>query len=58
MTGNFIYVFSEELRDELIARGYTLLHSDDAAKRYVFANESTQSYSLGEGVVFSNQLTF
>ena len=58
MNEKFIYVFSEEKRDELLARGCVLLYSDDAAKKYVFASDNTQMFSLDRDVIVGNTLTF
>ncbi len=37
----FIYVFSDENRDRLLACGCTLLKSDTKNQRYVFANDGS-----------------
>ena len=56
---NFIYVFSKDARDILLARGYTLLKSDEARGMYVFANEMMQTFSdSGFRFVLSDKLTF
>ena len=40
--GNFIYVFSVESRDKLIAMQYALLKSDEARHVFVFLNKERQ----------------
>jgi len=38
----FIYVFSDENRDKLLALGCTLLKSHEGSKTYVFVNDGRQ----------------
>ena len=42
----FLYVFSKEDRDLLIADGYTLLKSDDKNDLYVFVNQTNMNFDL------------
>jgi len=52
MTGKFIYAFSEDDAQELIASGYTLLSSSEMSgkKTYVFAADDTVvSFTLDTG---------
>lgn len=59
MTGNFIYVFDPDLKDDLVKQGYTLLYSDDNKCRYVFANEMYMTFSVDPSkAVITDQLTF
>ena len=58
MTG-FIYVFSDEGRDALLARQYELLNSDEAKHIYVFVNKGEQDFACdGVPYALSNTLTF
>lgn len=58
MTG-FIYVFSDEGRDTLLARQYELLKSDEAKHIYVFVNKGEQDFACdGVPYALSNTLTF
>lgn len=61
MNGKFIYVFSDENRDRLLACGCTLLKSDERNQRYVFANDgsalmfdalSKMSYIKSDSITF------
>lgn len=55
----FIYVFSDEGRDTLLARQYELLKSDEAKHIYVFVNKDEQSFACdGVPYALSNTLTF
>lgn len=57
--GNFIYVFSIEGRDKLLAMQYELLKSDDAKHTFVFLNNGRQDFSFdGIKCAISNTLTF
>lgn len=64
MSKKFIYVFSSEDCDRLIAAGYQLMNSDKCGSVYVFLNEKTNvNFALDpigeiENVVFSNTLVF
>ena len=58
MTG-FIYVFSDEGRDALLARQYELLKSVEAKHIYVFVNKGEQDFACdGVPYALSNTLTF
>ena len=55
----FLYVFSKNDRDSLIAAGYTLLKSDDKNDLYVFVNQTNLAFDLVDMYfVRSNVLTF
>lgn len=55
----FLYVFSKDNRDLLIAAGYTLLKSDDKNDLYVFVNQANLIFDLSDiYFVRSNVLTF
>lgn len=55
----FLYVFSKEDRDLLIADGYTLLKSDDKNDLYVFVNQTNMNFDLIDMTfVRSDVLTF
>lgn len=55
----FLYVFSKDNRDLLIAAGYTLLKSDDKNDLYVFVNQANLIFDLADiYFVRSNVLTF
>ena len=42
----FLYVFSKEARDSLIAANYALLKSDDRNCIYVFSNKMDMTFSM------------
>lgn len=55
----FLYVFSKEVRDRLLAANYTLLKSDEKNETYVFANQVDMTFALANtSFVRSNTLTF
>lgn len=55
----FLYVFSKDNKDLLIAAGYTLLKSDDKNDLYVFVNQANLAFDLADMYfVRSNVLTF
>lgn len=55
----FLYVFSKEVRDRLLAANYTLLKSDEKNETYVFANQVDMTFDLANtSFVRSNTLTF
>lgn len=55
----FIYVFTDENKQLLLAQGYTLLKSDIEREMYVFENKETLNFSLSESdYICSNILTF
>ena len=41
---HFIYVFCAEARDNLLKRGYTLLHKDERQKVWVFENKGDNPF--------------
>lgn len=56
---NFIYVFTNDAKEALLERGYTLLKEDPARGVYVFANEMAQTFTSNEFLfVLSNSMTF
>lgn len=55
----FIYVFTREARDVLLARGYQLLKSDERNSRYVFVNRLGETFSCeGISYILGDTLTF
>ncbi len=55
----FIYVFSEDARDELIGLGYILLKSDDKNTTYIFENNKKIKFNKAKvPSVDSDTLTF
>lgn len=55
----FIYVYSSEARDKLIAANYKLLKSDDRNRTYVFLNENKLSFEkLDVSYILSDVMTF
>lgn len=59
MTEKFIYVFSKEARDRLLAAGFLLLKSDDRNETYIFENNTSLSFALDRiSTIKSNTLTF
>ena len=55
----FLYVFSKEVRDRLLAANYTLLKSDEKNEVYVFANQMDMAFALADiSFIRSNTLTF
>lgn len=48
----FIYVFSDEGRDTLLARQYELLKSDEAKHIYVFVSKDEQNFAC-DGVPYA-----
>lgn len=56
---NFIYVFSIDGRDKLLAMHYELLKSDDIKHIFVFLNKEQQNFSCdGVPYAMSDILTF
>lgn len=57
--GSFIYVFSIEGRDKLLAMQYELLKSDEEKHVFVFLNKERQNFSC-DGIpwAMSDTLTF
>lgn len=57
--GKFIYVFSKEARDRLLAGNYTLLKSDESNEIYVFVNQAEMTFALSDvSYICSDSLTF
>lgn len=55
----FIYVFSTEDRDKLIAMGYKLLKANDVSGQYIFTSNGNYVFSDSEiKYVMSDVLTF
>lgn len=59
----FLYVFESDVRDFLIAKGYSLLKNDERNNVYIFANRLEAKFALDdkfkdESVILSNTLTF
>lgn len=40
----FMYVFSKEDRDDLVAAGYTLIQNDEENKIFVFENKNNLTF--------------
>lgn len=59
MTEKFVYVFSKDARDKLLAAGFLLLKSDDRNETYIFENNVGLSFALEKiSTIKSNTLTF
>ncbi len=59
MTEKFIYVFSTEARDKMLAAGYKLLKSDERNETYIFENNPSLTFAcLNISTIKSNTLTF
>lgn len=55
----FIYVFSEDARDNLARQGFKLLKSDDKSGIYIFENRQSLSFALSDASYLeSDTLTF
>ncbi len=55
----FLYVFSKEARDRLLAANYSLLKSDEKNEVYVFVNQMDETFALADiSCIRSNTLTF
>ena len=48
---SFIYVCTDEDRDALLARGYTLLRSDTSGSIYIFLRDGLEPFDL-EGIEY------
>lgn len=56
---HFLYVFSKEERDALLALNYLLIKSDDEKSTYVFENRDELHFDLNEvHAIPSDTLTF
>lgn len=56
---NFIYVFNEEGRDQLLALQYEMLKCDNEKRIYVFLNKERQDFSNNDfKFALSDTLTF
>lgn len=57
MTGRFIYVFDEDTRDKLLAKGYKLMCSKNGF--YIFENKLNVNFTSNDiHCVYSDTLTF
>lgn len=57
--GKFIYVFSEDSKDKLVAEKYHLLKADEHRKIYVFENKESLVFSRSDFLyILSDTLTF
>lgn len=55
----FIYVFTQETSDTLVAQGFNLVKSDKKNNVYVFENNPKKKFTFSKkDFVFSNTLTF
>lgn len=56
---HFLYVFSKDERDALLALNYLLIKSDDEKSTYVFENRDELHFDLNEvHAIPSDTLTF
>jgi len=57
---NFIYVFTKEERDALLASGYVLLRNDEKRNMYTFVNKGREDFVLSDKMQYalSDTLTF
>lgn len=56
---HFLYVFSVQERDALLALNYTLIKSDEAKNTYVFENREELHFDMNEiNAIPSDTLTF
>ena len=56
---HYLYVFSDEERDELISAGYVLVTADEQQHRYVFENQDVIRFDLNKvKAIPSDILTF
>lgn len=59
MTDHFIYVFSKDDRDELLAQGFQLLRSNDRSEVYIFRNDMEHKFALEAGrFILTDTLVF
>ena len=59
MSGKFIYVFDEDVRDMLLAMHFMLLKSDAKNNVYVFENNPAEKFMFDNVTyLLSNTLTF
>lgn len=57
--GSFIYVFSTEDMEKMLAAGYSLMKADEKNNMYIFADSDGMSFDLSDMCfVRSNTLTF
>jgi len=55
----FVYVYSADARDKLLAANYTLMKSDERNNIYIFLNEDKLSFSsLDVSYILSDTITF
>ncbi len=55
----FIYVYSADARDKLLAANYILMKSDERNKIYIFLNEDKLSFAeLDVSYILSDTMTF
>lgn len=56
---HFIYVFSKQDKDELLALGFTLLKSNEKSDVYIFENDRKLTFAIGDRrFLMSDILTF
>lgn len=59
MGANFIYVFSSDARDKMLASGFVLLKEDTDNSVFIFKADSTLTFALGDAsFVMSDTLSF
>ena len=54
----FIYVFSQNKKEELLSKGYYLMKEDAEKQVYVFANDERFEFQQDADCVTSDILTF
>ena len=55
----FLYVFTRQARDSLLAANYVLLKSDEKNDVYVFANKADMNFDFANiSLIRSDTLTF
>lgn len=55
----FIYAFSNEMKDNLLSHGYTLLKSNEEKKIFMFENRPDMCFEMNlSECVFSDTMTF
>lgn len=55
----FIYVFTEDARDRLLADGHEMIKKDDQNNIFIFINDGKMDFSLNEvSFISSDSLSF
>lgn len=62
MSAPFVYIQGEDARDKFLAKGFTLLKSDEQNHLYVFASDDLYTLTFetdnNPNIVLSDMLTF